>query len=80
MDKEKPEFLTVEDVAEEFQISKDAIRKAIHENDMPCRKVGNAWRFSRQGLHQWLASGNFTTERERRAALRGDADTDRDDE
>lgn len=80
MDKEKTEFLTVDDVAEEFQISKDAIRKAIHENELPCRKVGNQWRFSRQGLHQWLASGNLATERARREAMRGDADIDKDDE
>ena len=80
MAEEKPEFLTIDDVAREFGITKDAIRKSIHENGMPCRKVGNQWRFSREGLHAWLASGNFGTEQARRASLRGNAEQDTDDE
>ena len=76
-EREKPEFLTVDDVALEFGISKDAIRKAIHENSMPCRKVGNQWRFSREGLHHWLSTGNIETERERRAVLRGDMEQEK---
>lgn len=80
MAEEKPEWMTIDDVAREFGITKDAIRKSIHQDNMPCRKVGNQWRFSREGLHAWLASGNYGTEQARRASMRGDADEGADGE
>ena len=76
-EKGKPEFMTIEDVCAELQMSADAVRKAIHDNGMPCRKCGNTWRFSREGLHHWLATGNIDTEKARRAAKRSDMDQEK---
>lgn len=77
---EEREFLTIEDVCELLQMTPDAVRKSVHHDGMPCRKCGNRWMFSRQGLHAWLSTGNYSSEKARRAAMRGDADADREDE
>lgn len=74
------EFLQVEDVAQEFGITPEAVRKLVHETGLPCRKAGNRWLFSRQGLHAWLASGNYDTEQLRRGRGKGNVDENTDAE
>lgn len=74
------EILGVEDVAEMFNVTVEQVRKLIHTAGLPCRKCGNKWLFSRQGIYSWLASGDCTTEKLRRARMRGDADENTDAE
>lgn len=39
------------------------LRKLAASGDVPARKVGREWRFSRPGLHAWLAAGATSSER-----------------
>ena len=74
------EFLTIEDVCQELQMTPDAVRKSLHHDGMPARKCGNRWMFSRQGLHAWLSSGTYMSEKARRRAMSGETDADKDSE
>lgn len=54
---EKKEVLNVEEVAELLDVSVWTVRDAAHKGQLPARKVGRAWRFSRQALLNYLADG-----------------------
>ena len=55
----KPIGLTLEEVA--FALGTDAatVKKMMKERDMPCMKIGKAWRFSREAVDRWLGSGRY---------------------
>ncbi len=55
MDKE---ILTMEDAAEFFGVSIKTFIKLLKEEKVPGRKIGREWRFSRNALIEWLASGD----------------------
>lgn len=59
---EKKEVLNVEDVAELLDVSVWTVRDLAHRGELPAKKVGRAWRFSRQALLDYLSDG---TQRER---------------
>jgi excisionase family DNA binding protein len=59
-----PDVLTVEQLAELLQVEEKTVRSLAAAGDLPGRKVGRHWRFSRQAVLDWLA----TPERKRRAA------------
>ncbi|HEX6490067.1 MAG TPA: helix-turn-helix domain-containing protein [Gaiellaceae bacterium] len=59
-----PDVLTVEQLAELLQIDEKTVRTLAARGELPGRKLGRQWRFSRQGVLEWLA----TPERRRRAA------------
>ena len=47
MQKTRPElFLTIEDVAELFQVSTKTVRRWILAGEMPAAKLGNQWRIA----------------------------------
>jgi excisionase family DNA binding protein len=48
------EVMNVEDAALLLDVSVWTIRDMAHYGKLPARKVGRAWRFSRQALLQWL--------------------------
>ncbi len=52
------EILTLEEVSEIFKVSTKTILKILREEDLPARKIGREWRFSRQALFQWMAGGH----------------------
>jgi excisionase family DNA binding protein len=60
----EPDVLTVEQLAELLQVDGKTLRSLAAKGELPGRKVGRHWRFSRQAVLDWLA----TPERKRRAA------------
>jgi excisionase family DNA binding protein len=60
----EPDVLTVEQLAELLQVDETTVRSLAVKGDLPGRKLGRQWRFSRQAVLDWLA----TPERRRRAA------------
>jgi excisionase family DNA binding protein len=60
----EPDVLTVEQLAELLQVDEKTVRSLAAKGDLPGRKLGRHWRFSRQAVLEWLA----TPERKRRAA------------
>jgi excisionase family DNA binding protein len=53
----KKEILDVEEVAQLLSVSPRTVREQGRQGRLPGRKVGKEWRFSRQGLLQWLRDG-----------------------
>lgn len=60
----EPDVLTVEQLAQLLQVDEKTVRSLAAKGDLPGRKVGRHWRFSRQAVLEWLA----LPERKRRAA------------
>ena len=59
-----PDVLTVEQLAELLQVDEKTVRSLAAKGELPGRKLGRHWRFSRQAVLDWLAM----PERKRRAA------------
>lgn len=52
------EVLTLEQAAELLQVSEQAVSELANDGKLPGRKIGDAWRFSRAALVEWLAAGD----------------------
>lgn len=52
------DVLTLEEASQLFQVSSKTFLKLLREEDIPARKVGREWRFSRTALLNWIESGN----------------------
>jgi excisionase family DNA binding protein len=59
-----PDVLTVDQLAELLQVDAKTVRSLAAKGDLPGRKLGRHWRFSRQAVLDWLA----TPERRKGAA------------
>ncbi len=57
-DFEHKDVLTLEEASQLFQVSTKTFLKMLREEDIPARKVGREWRFSRTALLKWIESGN----------------------
>jgi excisionase family DNA binding protein len=57
-----PEVLTTEQLAALLQLDVDTVRKLAARGEIPGRKVGGTWRFSRQAVLDWLASAEHASE------------------
>jgi excisionase family DNA binding protein len=57
------EVLTLEQLADMLQVDEKTVRSLAAKGDLPGRKLGPDWRFSRHAVLEWLA----TPERQRRA-------------
>jgi excisionase family DNA binding protein len=58
--KTKPEMndvLSLEEASQLFQVSTKTFLKLLREENVPARKVGREWRFSRTALLHWMAEG-----------------------
>ena len=60
----EPDVLSVEQLAQLLQVDEKTVRGLAAKGDLPGRKVGRHWRFSREAVLEWLAN----PERKRRAA------------
>jgi excisionase family DNA binding protein len=54
---EQPEVLTLEQAAELLQVSPEAAAELADAGELPGRKIGDDWRFSRQAVLAWLGGG-----------------------
>lgn len=50
--------LTIEEAAEHLRTSVDVVQEQVEAGEIPARKLGNTWRFSRSALDQWLQPQN----------------------
>lgn len=51
-------ILTLEDASALFGVSVKTFIKLLREEDVPARKIGREWRFSREALLRWLGGGH----------------------
>ena len=52
------DVLTLEEVATLFKLPREAIQTAIKEGQLPGRRFGKEWRFSRVAVLAWLSHGD----------------------
>ncbi len=52
-----PEILNIDQAAELLGVSVKTFNKVLHSQDLPARKIGREWKFSRTALIQWVGSG-----------------------
>ncbi len=50
------EILTLAEVAEYLKLSDKTILKMVKNQEIPCAKIANQWRFSKGTLNDWLTS------------------------
>jgi excisionase family DNA binding protein len=48
------EILNLEEAAAYLGVSTKTFHKVLHEGEMPGRKVGREWKFSRRALEKWI--------------------------
>jgi len=51
---EAPEVLTPAQLAELLQVDEEAVVELAEQGELPARKVGKGWRFSRTAILAWL--------------------------
>jgi excisionase family DNA binding protein len=51
------DILTIEEAAELLGVSVKTFNKVLHTQDLPARKIGREWKFSRRALIEWVGSG-----------------------
>jgi excisionase family DNA binding protein len=54
----QPEVLTTTQLAELLQVDEDAVRALARRGELPGRKIGRDWRFSRAAVLRWLAESD----------------------
>ncbi|MHC4262369.1 MAG: helix-turn-helix domain-containing protein [Planctomycetota bacterium] len=52
-----PDILNIEQAAALLGVSVKTFNKVLHSQDMPARKIGREWKFSRRHLIDWVGSG-----------------------
>jgi excisionase family DNA binding protein len=52
-----PEVLTAEQLAELLQLDAKTVRALAARGEIPGRKLGREWRFSRSAVLDWLGAG-----------------------
>ena len=50
-----PDVLTTEQLADLLQVDETAVRDLARRGELPGRKIGRDWRFSRSAVIDWLA-------------------------
>lgn len=50
------DLLTLQEVAEYLQLSDKTLLKMVKNNDIPCAKIANQWRFSKSMLDDWITA------------------------
>jgi len=65
-DTRQDEVLTLEEVASVIKLPATVVRQRAEEGDLPARRFGDEWRFSRLAVLSWLADGDKPTGRRRR--------------
>ena len=70
------EILNIEEAAALLGVSIKTFNKVLHSEDMPARKIGREWKFSRRALIDWVGAGqNSDFYRESENAKTGEPNT-----
>jgi excisionase family DNA binding protein len=56
MSEQQKEILNVEEACQLLGISSKTFSKILKEGDIPGRKIGREWKFSRQALIDWVGN------------------------
>jgi excisionase family DNA binding protein len=51
------DILNIDEAAELLGVSIKTFNKVLHNEDMPARKIGREWKFSRRALIEWVGNG-----------------------
>lgn len=51
------EILNIEEAAELLGVSVKTFNKVLHSENIPARKIGREWKFSRGALIRWVGEG-----------------------
>ena len=51
------DILNIDEAAELLGVSIKTFNKVLHHENMPARKIGREWKFSRRALIEWVGSG-----------------------
>ena len=54
MEYEKPEIMTVQEVAEFLRVSERTVYDWATASTIPCGKLGTTWRFKRSEVEKWV--------------------------
>ncbi|MCL2376542.1 MAG: helix-turn-helix domain-containing protein [Defluviitaleaceae bacterium] len=54
------DILNLEQAMELFSVSERTMIKLLREENVPARKIGREWRFSKAALLRWLGEGDST--------------------
>lgn len=49
------EILTIDQVAEMLNLSKITVYRLTKQGQIPARKVGRCWRFSKEAIEKWIS-------------------------
>jgi excisionase family DNA binding protein len=58
---DSPEILNIEEAAALLGVSIKTFNKVLHSQNMPARKIGREWKFSRRALIAWVGSGSSSS-------------------
>ena len=54
------DILNIEEAARLLGVSIKTFNKVLHSQDIPARKIGREWKFSRRALIEWVGNGSST--------------------
>ena len=54
---ESRDILNIDEAAELLGVSVKTFNKVLHTENLPARKIGREWKFSRRALIEWVGSG-----------------------
>jgi excisionase family DNA binding protein len=72
----EPAALTPAQAAELLQVDEPLVLELAEAGELPGRRLGSHWRFSRAALLEWLASGEGRTQARRRTPTKTQAQAD----
>ena len=52
------DILNIDEAAQLLGVSVKTFNKVLHTQNLPARKIGREWKFSRRHLIDWVGSGN----------------------
>jgi excisionase family DNA binding protein len=51
------DILNIDEAAALLGVSVKTFNKVLHSEDLPARKIGREWKFSRRALIEWVGNG-----------------------
>ena len=72
------DILNIDEAAALLGVSVKTFNKVLHSEDMPARKIGREWKFSRRALIEWVGSGRSREFYRENAASEDEAEPERE--
>lgn len=55
----KSKVLTIKEVAEFLDLNEATIYRLVNSGEIPGKKIGRVWRFSKKVVNEWFEKGHF---------------------